>query len=97
MCRLESRCISNNVDRLRDAGNRDEMLRCRSGDVGATGEGKCGRTFIAKCGRDTKKRDTVTVTDVNQNVYRIPVKSTDLVGSLPILNMSTDLPIGFSI
>ena len=27
----------------------------------------------------------------------IPVKSTDLVGSLPILDMSTDLPIGFSI
>ena len=27
----------------------------------------------------------------------IPVKSTDLVGNLPILDMSTDLPIGFSV
>ena len=63
--------MSNNVDRLRDAGNRDEMLRCRSGDVGATGEGKCGRTFIAKCGRDTGKRYVYrTLTDVNQNLYR---------------------------
>ena len=29
--------------------------------------------------------------------YDIPVKSTDLVGSPPILDMSTDPPIGFSI